>query len=127
MKFNFFDYIKSLFRENKGYPIVFQSIIFVSSLSDVPAETQKDIYIVRSGDIDKWVVFKCPNNCGRRVEVNLMKTRYPMWRLTLKKKKVSLYPSVIVQGCNAHFWLNNNGILLARDDEFEYQASENIS
>lgn len=119
MKFKFIEYIRNLFRENKGYAVVYHHIIPAMSLSDVPTDTGKDIYIVGSSNTNKWVVFMCPNHCGRRVEVNLMKARYPIWKLTIRKKKISLYPSVIVEGCGAHFWMNNNGILWARDDDFK--------
>lgn len=117
MKLRLIDYIKSLFQENNGYSVLFERVIFVSSLANVPLKTDKNIYVVRKEDTDKWVVFNCPNDCGRRVEVNLMRSRSPMWHLSIKKKKVSLYPSVIVEGCNAHFWLNNNGILWVREDD----------
>ncbi len=119
MKFNFIDYIKNLYKENKGYYSVYEGIIFVNSLSDVPEKTDKKIYIVGVKNRAKWVVFKCPDGCGRRVEVNLMKTRYPKWEMTIKKKKVSLYPSVIVNGCKTHFWLDNSTVLIAKEDIFD--------
>ncbi|MBS1521304.1 MAG: hypothetical protein JST50_09920 [Bacteroidetes bacterium] len=110
-----FEFIKNLFWRkipSKQY----QAIKRVSSITDVPEDPGATIFIVGSEITDKWVVFKCPDNCGRRVEVNLMKSRYPNWRLKIKNKKVSLWPSVIVDGCGSHFWMQNSEIELAKDD-----------
>ena len=120
MKIKFIDYIKRLFADSSGYAFKYKNIHIVASLSDVPNDTEDDIYIVQSGKTRKWVVFRCPNNCGHRVEVNLMKVRYPFWRLTLDRKKVSLYPSVVVNDCDAHFWLRNNGVLWATFDHEDF-------
>lgn len=116
MKIRFLDYIRNFFAVNEEYAFVYKSIHFVASLSDVPSYTGDDIYIVQNKKTNKWVVFKCPNNCGRRIEVNLMKVRYPYWHLIIKRKKVSLHPSVVVNECGAHFWLRSNGVLWAKFD-----------
>lgn len=116
MKLSFFTYIKNLFKRNEGYSKEYSKIIFVESFSSIPADTGDDIYVVRNANNYKWAVFMCPNNCGHRVEVNLMKARYPRWRLTIKKKKASLYPSIVVKNCGAHFWLVENGVLWSHDD-----------
>ncbi len=86
----------------------YKKLIIVSSFGDVPEKTGEDIYIVRSGKFDKWAIFMCPNNCGERVDVNLMKARDPRWELEVKKGKASLYPSVVVETCGAHFWLHKS-------------------
>jgi len=89
-------------------------IKIVDSLSDIPTELYSDIYIVQNEKINKWVVFKCPNDCGRRVEVNLMGSKYPRWSLKIKNFKATIYPSIIVEGCNAHFWIEENKIFWAK-------------
>ena len=80
----------------------------VSSFSEVPEKTDEDIYVVKSGEFNKWVMFMCPNQCGERIDVNLMKARDPRWELKVKKGKVTLYPSVVVETCGAHFWLHKS-------------------
>ena len=86
----------------------YDKIKTVSSFTDVPDNTKEDIYIVRSGKFNKWVIFMCPNECGERIEVNLMNSRDPSWELEIKKGKVSLYPSVVLETCGAHFWLHKS-------------------
>jgi hypothetical protein len=93
----------------------YDKIQYVSSISDVPKKLDKTIFIVRSGDRYKWAVFKCPDNCGNRVEVNLMESKYPFWRLEIKRKKVTLEPSVIVESCHSHFCLINSKVVWAID------------
>lgn len=104
---------------NKKKDSFFKDVVFVSSLVDVPENPGKSIYIVSSGQSNKWVVFRCPNNCGKRIEVNLMKSRYPYWKMKQKNKKITLYPSVVEQECGAHFWLENNDVIWSyRDDDW---------
>lgn len=112
---NPFAFIKKLWWWNKPSK-QYKNFVRVQSLTDVPNDPGTTIFIVGSESNDKWVVFRCPDNCGRRVEVNLMKSRNPTWRLTIKNKKLSLRPSVIVEGCGSHFWLLNSEIDWARAD-----------
>jgi hypothetical protein len=102
---------KGWFKKQSVSSIHFDKVEFVSSLTEVPKELNSTaIYIVQSGKNRKWVVFKCPDNCGNRVEVNLMKSKKPFWKLKIKRNKISLSPSVIVKGCNSHFWLIDNEV-----------------
>lgn len=105
-----------LFKKAKSYSYKYNSIKIVYSFSHIPPEIDSDIYIVTGGGIYKWVVFKCPDNCGKRLEVNLMKSRFPYWRLTIKRKKASLYPSIVVNECNSHFWLKQSVALSIRHE-----------
>jgi hypothetical protein len=114
---NFFDYLHKIWKPKKSFGPKYSKLQYVSSFSDVPNDTKNFIYVVRSGDFNKWVVFNCPDKCGRRVEVNLMKSKYPKWRLTIEKGQASLSPSVIVDGCNSHFWLYKSRVEWAFDDE----------
>lgn len=116
MKNKFFDFLNQFFeREDSG--LSFTSIRYTSALSEVPNDTGSFIYIIKSGSKNKWAVFKCPNNCGKRIEINLMKSIHPSWNLSLKKKKVTLYPSVVMETCGAHFWIEENRVIWAREVE----------
>lgn len=99
---------------HKGGNPDYKSIQYVESLADIPKNTGTAIFIVTDGNKNKWVVFQCPNKCDRRVEVNLMRSKYPYWTVKIKKKKVSLYPSVVVQGCGTHFWLTDSKVVTAK-------------
>jgi hypothetical protein len=104
--FNVFRYRRS--RQKPAYYL--SKVVHVKSLTDVPANVLNDIYIVGSDNYFKWIVITCPNQCGRRVEINLMNTGWPKWKMKIKKEKVTLYPSIVVKECGAHFWLENNSI-----------------
>ncbi len=97
----------------KSEPTDYKNVIYVESLSDIPMQTGTTIYIVRNDGRKKWIVFRCPNGCGQRIEVNLMQSKYPFWTVKVKSKKVSLWPSVIVEGCGAHFFLSKSKIIEA--------------
>ena len=94
--------------------VSYSKIMYVSSMTDVPSDLRKNIYIVEREGTKKWAVMKCP--CGKttRVEVNLMKSKRPYWEIRVTEKGVSLHPSVVVSGnCNCHFWLKDNkGVLV---------------
>lgn len=108
--------LKNIFKKwfrKSGKPN-YDSIQYVESLADVPKNTGTVIFIVTDGSKNKWIVFQCPNKCGRRVEVNLMRSKFPYWTLEIRKKKISLHPSVVVQGCGAHFWLTDSKVIEAK-------------
>jgi len=100
--------------KEKETGIKYSKVIIVQSLTDVPKDPGSNIYIIRNNNYDKWVAFKCPNNCGARIEVNLMKTKYPYWKLKIRKNKISLSPSIDAKDCGAHFWLEDNKVLWAK-------------
>jgi|SRR5579863_3846879 len=104
MKINFIFGKRRKLQKEKRY----KRIQYVSSFSDVPSDPGDVLYIVKGSVAFKWLVFSCPNSCGRRVEVNLMKKTDPRWDISIKKGKASLFPSVIVNGCGAHFWIKSN-------------------
>ena len=99
------NFFKTWFKKRKPSGFRYKKIQFISSLADAPKDLGSTIFIVKNGGNEKWVVFKCPDNCGNRVEVNLMKSKNPHWSLQMRRKKISLSPSVAVKGCNSHFWL----------------------
>jgi Family of unknown function (DUF6527) len=106
MKINFFG---NLFRKREKPD--FTNLVYVESLADIPNQTGLTIYVVSNYGKHKWVVFECPNHCGKRVEVNLMRSRYPHWYMNIRKGKVSLSPSIVVENCGAHFFLTKNRII----------------
>src|SRR5580700_2637860 len=105
---NFLDKIKKWLHQRKP-DRVYTKAAFVSSMSDVPAMTGDSIFIVAREGINRWAVFECPGGHKHRIEVNLASSRDPHWRLDIRKKKVSLWPSVWIEdeNCNDHFWLRD--------------------
>lgn len=108
MKFS--RYYRKMWDSNKSGNIHYKTVTTLESFLDIPEDTGEGIFIIKSGRFYKWVIFKCPNGCGKKIEVNLMKVRIPKWKLQFIKNKVTLYPSVVVEECGAHFWLYKNQI-----------------
>lgn len=106
----YFNWFKKKARGSPKSNIKYEKTRIVSSFDDVPVDIRNDIYIVRTGEFNKWVIFMCPDRCNNRIEVNLMKVRNPRWRIEIKRGKVSLFPSVFVKDCGAHFWLYKNEV-----------------
>lgn len=89
----------------------YKTVVLVSSTSEIPeGDLERKIYLVSRGGKNRWLVLDCPRGHGKRIEVNLMQSSSPVWELTQKHGKVSLYPSVAVANdkCDCHFWLKNN-------------------
>lgn len=80
-------------------------------MSDVPKQPGATIFVVGTEN-NKWVVLECPCGCRDRIDVNLMATRSPYWRLTLKDGKATLYPSLWRPdtSCGSHFWIRNSSV-----------------
>jgi hypothetical protein len=90
----------------------YAEVRFVSSMDEVPDKPGPTIFIVERGDSRRWVVLACPCNCGRRIDVNLMQSKYPYWEVMLRKGKVSLRPSLRMptHQCGSHFWIDENRV-----------------
>lgn len=84
----------------------------VESMTDIPENPGADFYIVRRGDIDRRVVLSCPCRCGRRIDLSLMETDNPHWRVLRRKHTVSLMPSVWLRSdpCGSHFFVRDGKI-----------------
>lgn len=84
----------------------------VESMTEIPNELAWQIFIVRRNGVPRWAVLMCPCHCGDRLNVNLMRTVDPHWNLSMRRGKVSLWPSLWVSEakCGSHFWLTDNGV-----------------
>lgn len=107
---------RNLWRRRPEYGPRYERTVVVSSMSDVPDETGKNIYVVGSLPNAKWVVFNCPCERGHQLRVPLMQTASPRWKLRMTRSKVTLFPSVSVDNdpCTSHFWLNDSRVEWAR-------------
>jgi|HubBroStandDraft_1064217.scaffolds.fasta_scaffold1291620_2 hypothetical protein len=101
----------------------YQAPHFVSSFVDVPERFEKnELYIVERGGKRKWLILMCPNNCSQRLELNLMHSKRPSWKVVVRQKKVSVYPSIIAEHCGAHFWIEKSGIIWTHfDGDFHFK------
>src|ERR1700744_2789777 len=77
-------------------------------VDDVPEALKKHtVYLVGDDDYLWSAVMACPCGCGKRLEMNLLPTAKPVWKLTEGKSgEISLHPSIWLKtGCEAHFFL----------------------
>ena len=70
------------------------------------------VYIVGANDYDWSALMRCPGKCGKRLEMNLLPSAKPVWRVTERKDgSVSLHPSVWLKtGCKCHFILRDGNV-----------------
>lgn len=87
-------------------------IVHIGGRSELPQNLRHDLYVV-GGESPKWAVLKCPCGCGDTIDVNLMKSRNPVWQLSIVNGKPSFHPSLWVpkEKCGAHFWIKNGKII----------------
>jgi hypothetical protein len=87
-------------------------VVVVESMTAIPARIGADLYLVRQGNFDKRAVLDCPCGCGRRIDLNLVRTQYPSWSARFKKGSVSLRPSIWLTDdlCKSHFFVKHNRI-----------------
>jgi hypothetical protein len=91
-------------------------------MSDIPEKLGSDVFIVGAESSPKWVVLGCPCGCGDKIEVNLQRSRRPVWMLREKGGKITLDPSLWVskEKCGSHFWIRDGRVIWARDFLTEY-------
>ncbi|MCL5006682.1 MAG: DUF6527 family protein [Patescibacteria group bacterium] len=101
---------------------IYAGFVSVQSMNDVPADPGGNIFIVERGGVKRWAVLKCPNSHKGVLEINLMESKEPFWKIKIKKNKISLWPSVWSQSesCQDHFWLKDNQAFLVKFDDDEY-------
>jgi hypothetical protein len=109
-----FDYARRWWRKTRRRGRV-DRLIELESLSELPRPLGKSLYII--GSPPKWAILACPCGCGDRIDVNLMKSRSPRWKLTYTNNQASLDPSLWMpqEKCGSHFWLRSNRIIWTRD------------
>ena len=76
-----------------------------------------ELVIVKGKKSPKWLVFRCPGDCGEILRLPLSKNKYPYWSLSFDYfDRPSIIPSVrLLDRCRAHFWLRNGKVFWCRD------------
>jgi hypothetical protein len=105
------------FKSQKKEPQYFEGVHRVSSMSAIPADIARDIYLVEKGRRRAWAVFNCPCGRGHRLVVNLSTSRRPHWTVSVRKGLASMWPSLwLKQQCRSHFWIRRNRVYWAGSD-----------
>jgi len=85
----------------------------IRRVSDAPDKLERGIvYVVGADGYDWSALMRCPGKCGKTLEMNLLPTARPVWRLTEHADAmVSLHPSVWLKtGCRCHFVLRQGRV-----------------
>ena len=88
--------------------------LFVEAMIDLPSSLNAEaIYLVGRSAKAKWAVLLCPCGCGDRIDVNLMRSRTPFWRVKITRDGLTLSPSLWVaeDRCGSHFWIIDSRVL----------------
>lgn len=92
-----------------GRPVVYRA----RHVPDAPDKLEDGfVYIVGADGYDWSALMCCPGGCGKTLEMNLLPTAKPVWRVTKHEDGVvSLHPSVWLKtGCACHFVLRRGAI-----------------
>lgn len=102
-----FKNIWSKFRRRNTY----HDVHYVDSMNEIPDRLSDSIYIVGLKK-PKWVVMSCPCGCGFRLDVNLMTSHKPVWKLYIEHNLITLLPSLWVSKdrCGSHFFIEKNRV-----------------
>ncbi|MER8410029.1 MULTISPECIES: DUF6527 family protein [unclassified Mesorhizobium] len=75
------------------------------------------VYIVTSGAHMKWAYFLCPADPTEVIQLSLMTSRRPHWRLTRDwADRPTIHPSVWqTAGSHAHFWIRGGVVEWCED------------
>jgi hypothetical protein len=97
----------------------------IASHADLPEHLEGDeLVLVGTESNPKWAILQCPCGCGRRIDVNLMKSRRSFWRLFRSDQGITIWPSLWVprDGCGSHFWIIDSSVMWARfvDDDQDW-------
>jgi hypothetical protein len=77
---------------------------------DPPLQVRdKVVYVVGDRSKEWLAILKCPCGCGDIIQLNLLQSAAPCWRVRFhKRKKITIRPSIDrVVGCRSHFTLRN--------------------
>ncbi|MER8822711.1 DUF6527 family protein [Mesorhizobium sp. M0991] len=88
------------------------TVLIVSDHPDESAMKPGRVYVVTSGGHMKWAYFLCPADPMEVIQLSLMTSRRPHWRLTRDwADRPTIQPSVWqMAGSHAHFWIRGGQV-----------------
>lgn len=90
----------------------------VSARHPTPEELQaRSLIVVRDGALDKWACFRCPGECGEKIQLSLSRARRPRWSVRLDwLLRPTIEPSVRqLNACRCHFWVEHGQVQWCAD------------
>lgn len=100
---------------------------FVEDFTDAQSPGQREILVVGNRQKPKWAVLQCPCGCGHVLNVNLMGSRWPHWRLKFSSNgTLTLWPSLSVRDamCRSHFFVRENAVIWATESDDTEETKE---
>lgn len=93
------------------------TVLTVSDHPDESAIRPGRVYVVTSGGHMKWAYFLCPADPTEVIQLSLMTSRRPHWRLRLDwADRPTIDPSVWqIAGSGAHFWIRGGVVEWCED------------
>lgn len=97
--------------------IIFLSVIVKDNKIGNSGIGRSKLYCQVHNNKNKWVMFRCPCNCGDVVTLSLQPLHRPFWKLSLSpSKRPTLHPSVWRdKGCFSHFWVKDGRVFWCVD------------
>ena len=78
---------------------------------DIPDYLENDLVYICDENQAWAIIFVCPCGCGEPIYLNLLQSANPKWKYSIKRNKISIFPSIDrIRGCKSHFWLRNGKI-----------------
>ncbi len=100
----------------RGYQDTF-NVQVVNRHPDPESLSDQCIVVIRSGQLTKHLVFKCPAGCGENLLLSLDSNKNPHWQIQVDwLGRPTLFPSVRHNSsCGGHFWIRKGRILWCHD------------
>lgn len=75
------------------------------------------VYVVGGRGYQKWAYFRCPTDRSEIIQLCLMQSHRPRWRVSRDwLRRPTIYPSVRqIAGSYAHFWIERGKVSLCAD------------
>jgi hypothetical protein len=83
----------------------------VERVSEIPDDIGRDVYVVERGGRQSWLVVSCLCEEQHRLMVNLLETKWPRWRVSMRSGRLSVFPSIWLKDeCESHFWIRDGNV-----------------
>ena len=89
-------------------------------------ELPEGLLVVVRGSGDKWAVFRCPGECGEKLQLSLVPRRRPRWSVGQidQLDRPTISPSVrVTSGCRCHFHVRQGQVDWCADSGHRKQTS----
>ena len=95
----------------------FRRTVVVGTVGEVPESLPGDTIVLVGSERQKWAVFDCHCGAGHRVTLNLQPSHYPVWRVSRRGQRLTIWPSVDVRDARrCHYVVNDGFVYWVREE-----------